>query len=132
MACWFVEGVRREEDGTQVEYAPLVVSSYCCAIEERSSMKDTKEAVEKSSSWLPLPWGWESFQSLSVTERVQELCQRKMHELPMYNNKEKPSAGSINGSLATMRVFTQNNTILMLSSDKGLQMLLSCVKEDGQ
>ena len=53
--------------------APLVVSLSCCAVEKRSSTKDTKEAVEKSSSWFPLPWGCGSFQLFSATERVQEL-----------------------------------------------------------
>ncbi len=60
MACWFVEWVRREEDGTKVEDAPLDVSLSRCAVKERSSVKDTKEAVEKSSSWFTLPWGWGS------------------------------------------------------------------------
>ena len=29
MACWFVKGVRREEDGTQVEDAPLRCGFSC-------------------------------------------------------------------------------------------------------
>jgi hypothetical protein len=131
MGCWFVKGVRRDEDGAQVEDAPLVVSLSHCAIKERSSTKDTKEVVEKSLLWFPLPWGWGSFQLLSTTERAQELLRRKMHKLSLYDNKEKPLAGSIDGSLATMRVFMQNNTILM-SSDKDLRMLLSRLQEDGQ
>jgi hypothetical protein len=131
-ACWFVEGVRREEDSMQVEDAPLVISLSHRAVDERSSTKDAKEVVEKFSSWFPLPWGWGSSQSLSATEKAQEPFRRKMHVLSLYDNKEKPSAGSIDGSLARMRVFTQNNTILMLSSDKGLQMVLSRLQEDGQ
>ena len=70
MAYWFVEGVRRDEEGAQVEDAPLIVSLSRCAIKERSYAKDTKEAVEKSSLWFPLPWGWGSSQSLSTTERA--------------------------------------------------------------
>ncbi len=72
MGCWFVEGVRREEDGSQVEDALLVVSLSRHAVEERSSAKDTKKVVEKFWSWFPLPWGWGSFQLLSVTERAHE------------------------------------------------------------
>ena len=131
MACWFVKGVMREEDGAQVKDAPLVISLSCCAFKERSSAKDTKEVVKKSLSWFPLPWGWRSFQSLSAAERAQESFRRKMRKLPLYGHEEKPLAGSIDRSLATMRVFTQNNTILMLSSDKGLRMLLSRLQEDG-
>jgi hypothetical protein len=118
--CWFVEEVRREEGGVQVEDAPLVISLSCNAIEERSSVNDTKEAVKKSLLWFPLPWGWGPFQPLSAMERAQELFQRKMRKLSLYNDEENPLAGSINRSLATMHVFMQNNTILMLSSDKGL------------
>ncbi len=55
-----------------------------------------------------------------------------MHKLSLYVDKEKLLAGSIDQSLATMRVFMQYNTILMLSSDKGLQMVLSRLQEDGQ
>jgi hypothetical protein len=78
MVCWFVEEVRREEDGAQVEDVPLVISLSRRAVKERSSAKDTKEAVKKSSSWFPLPWGWGSSQSLSATVRVQESFRRKM------------------------------------------------------
>ena len=37
-----LRGLRREEESAQVEDAPLVVSLSCRAIEERSSVKDTK------------------------------------------------------------------------------------------
>jgi hypothetical protein len=60
MVCWFFEGVRREEDGAQVEDAPLAVSLSCHAVKKRSSAKDMNEAVKKSSLWFPLPWGWRS------------------------------------------------------------------------
>ncbi len=73
------------------------------SIKERSSAKDTKEAAEKSSSWFPLPWGWGSSQSLSATERAQESFRRKMRDLLLYDDQEKPSAASIDGYSATMR-----------------------------
>ncbi len=72
MTCWFVKGVRREEDGAQVKDDHLVVSLSCRAIKERSSAKDMKESVKKSLLWFLLPWGWRSFQSLSTTERMHE------------------------------------------------------------
>ena len=62
MACLFVEGVSREEGSAQVEDAPLVAALSRHAIKEKSSTKDTKEAVKKSLSWFLLPWGWGSFQ----------------------------------------------------------------------
>ena len=62
------EGGGRPTGGGCSSYRLIVLSS----VEERSSTKDTKEAVEKSSSWFPLPWGWVSFRLLSVTERKQE------------------------------------------------------------
>ncbi len=73
------------------------------SIEERSSAKDTKEAAENSLSWFPLPWGWGSSQSLSATERAQELFRRKMRKLSLYDDEEKPLAASINGYSAMMR-----------------------------
>jgi hypothetical protein len=42
------------------------------SIKERSSVKDRKEAAEKSSLWFPLPWRGGSSQSLSATKRAQE------------------------------------------------------------
>ena len=73
------------------------------SIKERSSAKDTKEAAEKSLSWFPLKWGWGYSQLLSATERAQESFRRKMRKLLLYEDKEKPSAASIDGYLATMR-----------------------------
>ena len=73
------------------------------SIEERSSVKDTKEAAKKSSLWFPLPWGWGFSQSLSATERAQESFQRNMHKLSLYDDEEKPSVASISGYLATMQ-----------------------------
>ena len=102
MVCWFEEGVGREEDSVQVEDAPLIVSLSRCAVKERSSAKDTMEAVEKSLSWFPLQWGWGSCQSLSAAERAQESFWRKMCELSLNTDEEKPSAGSIDRSSAMM------------------------------
>lgn len=75
------------------------------SIGESGSAKDAKkDAVEKSSSWFPLPWGWGSSQSLSATERAQESFRRRMRELSLYDDEEKTSAAStIDGSSATMR-----------------------------
>ena len=103
-----------------------LIVTLCC--QGKKFRKDTKEAVKKSSAWFPLLWGWGSFQSMSGTERAQESFGRKMRKLSLYNDKEKPLVGSIDGSLATIQVFTQNNTILMLSSDKGLQNSLGFKK----